>query len=288
MTQSLHALVINLIAQEDGHLPLTVGELAHAAFYAAVQAVDPALAQQMHDAQQRSLFSLSPLYGLRTGGRNNRPQVRQGQEAWLRLGLLDGRLFGVFMQHLLTSSRPTIRLGDLHFAVSQVYGAPRPEGPRHPWVGYTTVEALADLTEAPDRWMLDFASPTAIRWSEADNGTRRVELFPQPRLAIASLRTRWDRLTGDQYGRDFEEWVERNIVVGRIHHWRTEPFFFQKQSYTGGLGQLEYRLLDGRNRANVIHFHRLLHLAFYAGIGYKTTHGLGQVRLVQDADRQII
>ncbi len=279
MSQSLHALVINLIAQEAGSLPGTVSELAHAAFYAAIQSVDPQLSQQMHDAQQRSAFSLSPLYGFWQSPADGKIHVSQGQEGWLRLGLLDDRLFAVFMQHLLGRNHdaglPTIRLGKLHFVISQVYGAPG----SHPWVGYTTVEQLAALHETPDRWTLDFASPTAIRWGEADNGTRRVEIFPQPRLAIASLRTRWDRLTGQQWGRDFEEWVERNMVVGRVWQWQTELFRYQKQSYLGGVGKLEYRLLDGRDQANVAHFNRLLQLAFYVGIGYKTTHGLGQVKV---------
>ena len=275
MTQSLHALVINLIALQAGTLPGTVGELAHAAFYAAVQAVDPALATQMHDAQDRSAFSLSPLYGYGQNSHDGRVHVDQGQPGWLRLGLLDARLFGVFMQHLLTSSHPTIRLGDVHFAITEVLGAPG----SHPWAGYTTLDELAALDATPTQWTLEFASPTAIRWGEADNKNRRVELFPQPRMAIAGLRTRWDRLTGATWGRAFEEWVERNVVVSRIWQWQTQPFGFQKQSYVGGLGRLDYRLLDASHAANTAHFNRLLHLAFYTGIGYKTTHGLGQVRI---------
>jgi CRISPR/Cas system endoribonuclease Cas6 (RAMP superfamily) len=43
---------------------------------------------------------------------------------------------------------------------------------------------------------------------------------------------------------------------------------------------LDYQLLDASSSANASHFHRLLHLAFFTGIGYKTTHGLGQVRLL--------
>jgi CRISPR-associated endoribonuclease Cas6 len=132
--------------------------------------------------------------------------------------------------------------------------------------------------------VLEFASPTAIRWGEADNKVRRVERFPLPRMAIAGLRTRWDRLSGDTWGRAFEEWVERNIVVGRIWSWRTESVRFQGTNYSGGVGKLEYQLLDGRLRANAIHFERLMRLAFYTGVGYKTTHGLGQVRLLPPGD----
>lgn len=54
----------------------------------------------------------------------------------------------------------------------------------------------------------------------------------------------------------------------------------KNRSTRGGYGKLEYRVLDARNQANVAHLNRLLHLAFYTGIGYKTTHGLGQVRLL--------
>ncbi|MBK8048914.1 MAG: CRISPR system precrRNA processing endoribonuclease RAMP protein Cas6 [Anaerolineales bacterium] len=55
---------------------------------------------------------------------------------------------------------------------------------------------------------------------------------------------------------------------------------FSEAEPAGGVGRLQYRLLDDRTPQNAAHFDRLLHLAFYAGIGYKTTHGLGQVRLL--------
>ena len=45
------------------------------------------------------------------------------------------------------------------------------------------------------------------------------------------------------------------------------------------LHQLAWRLLDNGDRERAAHLNRLLHLAFYTGIGYKTTHGLGQVRV---------
>ncbi|MCB9148510.1 MAG: CRISPR-associated endoribonuclease Cas6 [Caldilineaceae bacterium] len=280
MNQSLHALVINLIAQNAGTLPGSVGELAHAAFYAAVQAVDPALSARMHDAQERKAFSLSPLYGYWQSPQDKRIHVNTGQAGWLRLGLLDEELFAVFMQHILysglTGGAPTIRLGNVDFAIREVQGSPG----SHPWSGYITVADLAALDATSTRWVLEFASPTAIRWEQADNGTRKVEIFPQPRLAMASLRSRWDKMTGDQYGKEFEEWVGRNVVVGRVWNWETEPFAYKRQSYIGGTGQLQYVLLDSSNQSYTAHFNRLLHLAFFAGIGYKTTHGMGQVRVI--------
>ncbi len=275
-TLALHALVIKLIAQESGALSGSVGELAHAAFYAAVQAVDPALSAQMHAAQTRKDFSLSPLFGPWRTSSERRIHVTPGQEGWLRVGLFNAHLFRVFMQHLLENHRPTIRLGDISFAITEVLGSPG----SHPWCDYATLADLAAVQETPTRWTLSFESPTAFSWGKSDRGTRRMEVFPQPRMLVAGLRTRWDRWSGQDWGRDFEEWVERNVIVGRIWRWQTDVFPFQRQTYLGGLGKLEYRLLDESRPECAAHFNRLLHLAFYTGVGYKTTHGLGFVRLV--------
>ena len=274
---TFRALVLNLVALTDGVLPGAVGELAHAAFYAAIRSVDPDLAARMHDEQARAAFALSPLYGYWRSPQDRTIHVNAGQPGWLRVCILDERLFQVFLEHLMGSALPAIRLGEVHLGITSVLGAPG----SHPWVGYTTLDELRSLTAAPDHWVLQFESPTAIRWGEADNKARRVELFPAPRMAVASLRTRWDRLTGDLWGLEFEQWVERNMR-GRPHlavaH-RDLPL--PETAVRGGMGKLEYRVLDGSRTEAVAHLNRLLHLAFYAGIGYKTTHGLGMVRIVE-------
>jgi len=275
MSHTLHALVVNLAAHNAGTLPGSVGELAHAAFYAAIQAVDPALSERMHEADQRKAFSLSPLYGYWQSPQDRRIHVSAGQPGWLRVCLLDSELFAAFTTHLLANARPSIRLGDVHFAVHEALGSPG----SHPWAGYTTLDDLAALGPA-SRWVLDFQSPTAVRWGDADNRRRRVEVFPLPRMAVNGLRRRWDGWTGERWGREFEEWVERNVIVERVWQWETQVFPYKRQSYVGGVGKLAYRLLDSRDKAKAAHLNRLLHLAFFTGIGYKTTHGLGQVRVI--------
>ncbi|MBU6351686.1 MAG: CRISPR-associated endoribonuclease Cas6 [Chloroflexi bacterium] len=275
-TTAVRALVLDMMALEEGFLPLLAGELAHAAFYAIVETIDPVLSQQMHDAQGRSAFAISPLYGYWRTPYDRKIKVHSGQGAWMRVSLLDDTLFEVFQKHLLSSPLPTIQIGRIPLAITQVYGAPG----SHPWCGYTTVEQLAALEPGEERWTVEFASPTAIRWGSADNAARRIEIFPQPRMVVAGLRARWDRLTGEQWGRDFEEWVERNVIVGAVRRWQMESFTYQRQQYRGGIGVLDYQLLDGGRREHLAHLNRLFHLAFYTGVGYKTTMGLGQVRLI--------
>lgn len=278
------SLILKLTALQPGFLTGSVAEKAHAAFYAMIAAVDAELSAQMHDAQERAAFTLSPLMGLGQPppGRQNQGDgvaVQSGDEGRLRVTLLDDRLFAIMVKRLLANTQPQIQLGGIACTITEVLGAAE----SHPWAGYTTLDALAGQQTAASRWVLDFASPTAIRWGEAANGTRRVEIFPLPRMALAGVRTRWDRLSGQQWGRAFEEWVERNVVVGRIWHWQSATVAFQRQLYTGGLGKLEYRLLDTSDVQAACHLNRLLHFAFYTGIGTKTTHGLGQVRVLESS-----
>lgn len=274
---TFHSLVLNLVALQPGVLAGSVGELAHAAFYAMIQAVDADLSAHMHDAQARAAFTLSPLMGLGRDEKGRSFTIQTGQSGQLRVTLLDDQLFAVLVRRLLTQAQPQIQLGKLACAITDIWGTPE----SHPWAGYTTLADLAAQEEARQRWVLEFASPTAVRWGEADNRVRRVEVFPLPRMALAGLRSRWDKLTGETWGRDFEEWVERNVVVGRVWRWETTTVAFQRQQYMGGFGKLEYRLLDTSNAHAAAHLHRLLQLGFYAGIGSKTTHGLGQVRLLE-------
>jgi CRISPR-associated endoribonuclease Cas6 len=272
----LRSLVLKLTALMSGHLTGAVGELAHAAFYATIRAVDPVLSARMHDEQTRSAFSLSPLHGFASSENRSMTKLHPGQSGWLRIGILDTHLFQTFMDYILNASSPVLHIGQTQLVITEVLGTPE----SHPWAGYTTLEELARVQEVRWRWVLEFASPTAIRWGEAGNGVRRVEVFPMPRMALAGLRSRWDKLTGETWGREFEEWVEQNVVVGRIWRWETATVAFQRQHYTGGMGKLEYRLLDTSHTVAARHLHRLLQLGFYTGIGTKTTHGLGQMRLL--------
>ncbi len=279
MATIFRSFVLDLVAQTPGTLNPAAGELAHAAFYAAIDTADPELARRMHDAQERTAFTLSPLRGYRRSPDGQAIYVSTGEQGWLRVTLVDDELAAALFRFL--QRQPLIlRLGDVQFVVQDALGSPG----SHPWAGYATLDELQALDQSPDAWTVEYASPLAIRWGDLPNGQRRIVSFPMPRMAIAGLRSRWDRLAGESWGRPFEEWVERNIIVSRVWHWRSEPFQFQRQTYHGGLGKLEYQLLDFSSRTNAVHFHRLLRLAFFTGVGYKTTHGLGQVRLLAGGD----
>jgi len=201
----------------------------------------------------------------------------------LRFTVLDQGLFTTFVQHFLRGgSRPTVRLSGVEFQVSEVLTTPG----SHPWAGYTTAQELLDRWQGRDMggkdnpghvFHLEFASPTA--WSLGGRLGKRMEVLPQPRLFFGGLATTWDYWFKDVFtmGRDLREYVAETVVVSQM---QLETRMHQYRGYkqVGAVGRLTYRLLDYANPGWARLLNTLADFAFYAGVGYKTTMGMGQVR----------
>ena len=269
----LFSAVCTLHAVEDTTLPATHGHLGHAAFLALIDSVQPALAQALHDTPGRKPFTVSSLRGL-PRPRDGRCRLLAGAGCWLRLTLLGQELFTAFMERLLTGPHATIRLGRARFQVSQVLTTPG----SHPWAGYATAGELRAGAGTGHRIRLVFASPTAFSVGRTDDGKkRRMVVFPQPELVWASLRGSWNAFTDDEIPIEFERWVERNVVVREVRSWRTAMHRFRNGVQVGGRGDIIFEALDD-DSVNLHTLNALADFSFYAGIGTKTTMGMGQTR----------
>jgi len=281
---TFNAVVVNLIAAHDGHVPLTQGALAHAAFLDLVAAADPDLAGRLHDSGSRQPFTISPLRGAAipeggaAAGEPPRREIplRAGDRVALRLTLLDPALFLAFLQRLLAAGPELrLRIGEVNFLVESALGTPG----SHPWANYTTAGALRRAASTEPQIRMRFASPTAINLGSAGAAKQRMVLIPIPQFVFASLRGAWNRLTGDEIPIGFEEWVAETVFVREVRHWQTAVYQLKRGTYPGGFGDVTFEALDPAPT-----FTRILNLladfAFYSGVGTKTTMGMGQVRRI--------
>ncbi len=268
------AIVANLIAVEDGRLPLTQGALAHAAFLDLVRAAEPGLAERLHDSGTRQPFTVSALRDLPGRPDGDGRRVAAGSRAALRLTLLDPALFAVFLGRLLAAG-PDLRLciGGLAFAVESALGTPG----SHPWAGYTTAGELRSAAAADRCIRMLFASPTAVSLGAQGPARQRMVLLPIPRYIFAALRGAWNRLTGDEIPMAFEVWVEEYVFVREVRRWQTAVFQLKRGTYPGGYGDVTFEALDD-DPANLRALNLLADFAFYSGVGTKTTMGMGQAR----------
>ncbi|MFN2137305.1 MAG: CRISPR-associated endoribonuclease Cas6 [Candidatus Promineifilaceae bacterium] len=272
----LHALIIRLIAARGCTLRATQGHLAHAAFLDMLHQADAAVAKTVHDMHGRKPFTISPLEGF-GHGRKGTIQIKAGQEGWLRVTLLDPTLFHTFIGYFLQgNNRPRIQLSGAPFHISEVLGT----NSSHPLAGAASLAHLQAewaskaLSRKDGDITLHFRTPTAF--SLRNMPGRHMYLLPDPALVFGGLAGSWDRLSGDSTYEGTETAAAQNVAVAR-YHIKTHAYQYGNSVQIGFTGPVTFKILDQKNESLVRHLNRLADLAFYTGVGYKTTMGMGQV-----------
>ena len=279
MKPDLYALIIRLTAADSGTLPATAGRLAHAAFFNILEQADPVLAEALHDMEGRKPFTISPLRGFRRKGKS-RLEVPAGRAGWLRVTLLDPVLFQSFIGHFLAGPvTATIRLGDLDFQVTEILS----NGESHFLAGTANLAGLrerweeAPVTRASRKVALNFGSPTVFSIRNPDTPFRLMQVLPVPAVFFREVARYWDDLTGDETREAVEAYAEDAVAVAR-HKIHTRMFRYRHNRLQVGFsGKVTYEILDKENASMIRHLNRLADLAFFTGVGSKTTMGMGQV-----------
>ena len=140
------------------------------------------------------------------------------------------------------------------------------------WVEWRVVAEASEqelVSRKPKRRLgLRFTSPTAFR----SQGVHK--LFPEPEALFGSLFLRWNGLLGLKLPEaDFSR-----VLVSR-YSLRTEPYPLSEVTLIGFKGEVYYdlKLLPKPQRATVW---ALANFGLFAGVGYKTTMGMGRTELI--------
>ncbi len=272
---TLYSSIIQLRAAQACVIPQTQGRFAYAAFLSLVEEADPSLAQVLHDAPSNKPFTVSQLRGL-PQAHDGEIRLRAGHDCWLRVTLAGDDLFQTFINGFLYGdARPSIRLGDVVFDVLGVLNTPG----SHPWAGYTTVEELLQQAQPQSSIALEFAAP--VSFSLGDN---RVEMMPRPELLFTALHKKWGQWCGQELSPPLSrDWLRENVLVSdwQLH---SRMLRYGAQAQVGSEGRVTFRVFDGEGEGpEAQHLLNVLaDFAFYAGVGRKTTQGMGQVRRITE------
>jgi CRISPR-associated endoribonuclease Cas6 len=307
--ERLYALLIKLRPLEYGTLMPFSGEFVHAALLDWIRDAAPDIAAMLHDGNQRRLFTCSNLQfplaaqRLRDAERGNVHLPLYPEKVYtIRLTLLLGELFPLFYSLLTrysskgsrTENKPFLRLGKQAFLLEEVVSMPE-DG--HHWSGYASfgefVENARSLRLKPaERLTLEFATLTTFHRGLADSKYgKHYTLLPLPQFVFPWLARRWRELAptelADVIQREpIERYIAEDGVIIDDHTLLTHWVQFNRHPQRGFLGTCTYEL-RGPDEVNASpdqltirqQLILLSWLAFYTGVGYKTTMGMGQVRL---------
>jgi len=233
--------------------------------------------------------------------------ARGGYPAWLRITSLDADLSELLSERLLPRADDQIMLDprgqQTRFAVRSVFtGSERAvpiEGIRHgvedpeAWAGHTRysdlIDAAFDMPKDPAAEIaikLHFGSCTTFRVNTSGTFTNNLPL-PMPRFVFQSCVRQWDALAPAPLPMTLLPFLEHYVRVS-YHRIQLANEVFgggSQGKVVGFTGDVEFELSSERGlppelqtawRAYVDHVVLLAGFAFYAGMGWRTTHGLGQ------------
>ncbi len=248
-------------------LPGNGGQSLHGFFLSLLARRNPALAERLHDVDGPMPFSLGPFET--RDGPADRATLRAGVDYSFRVNLLEKELLAeatAALFEIQTAGAP-LALDGVPVRLTAIAAA----AAGRPYLSFAAVAAAA----AKQREIaLEFLSPTAFRVE----GVNFV--FPLPRLVFSSLLRRWNAYSDRPFPPDLERAFEAVMVSD--YHLETVRLSLRGFKWTGFTGSVAYTLPRDLSLSQVLAINCLALFAGYAGVGWKTTMGMGQARRLDD------
>jgi len=270
----LASFVISLRIDGDLTLPGLGAEALHGLFFEVLRGHDAAFAEHLHREVDKP-FSLS---GVLTEHlkRDGRLHIGADGRVEFRLGLLTDDI----IEHTLAAfgalamSGTPVRFGT---ASAHVEGIAFQPG-THPLVRATTYPALVQKASPDARATLQFVSPTSFRAGDVQ------DVLPRPERVFGSLFEAWQTFAPVPLDPALAEVFP--LIRLSAYELRTELIHFARYKVIGFKGRVTYTYPRDLNAPTRQALNALADFAFFAGVGYKTTMGMGQV-LSEAADRRL-
>lgn len=261
-SMQLVSVILHLRPVADCILPLSHGHLAYAAAHDLFLRLEPRLSHALHQADGRKPFTVSPLQGVKPKPRSRTLELTADNTYTWRLTGLGGEVSALLRDlGKSTSLLRGVRLGQAVFEI---------EGSADTVLGdYISLQQKWQGVEGTVTSTLHFTSPTTFRVG------RFEQPFPLPRWVFGSLLDAWNAHSGYALEVSKDSFEEIGLT-----NWRGQTRRIEFGGVMGGTvgfeGRFAYRPLNGAPE-----LHRLVGLlsefAAFAGVGWQTTSGLGQV-----------
>jgi CRISPR-associated endoribonuclease Cas6 len=308
----LYAFLLKLRPLQAGTLMPFSGELVHGAWLHWLREVAPDIAAWLHNENKRRLFTCSslqfpvPALRMREAERDNVHLPLDPEKTYtVRITLLLGELFPLFynalmhfkMSELMARKQPFMRIGKQIFSLEEVI---MNNDDSSEWTGFTSLNALVEKAKtqklgATEPLTLEFASLTTVNRSNTRNkgyGEHHARL-PLPQYIFPGLARRWEELAppelvGVVQKDRIEQYIQEDGVIIVDYELKTHHVRFTTHQQPGFVGMCKYQLRGGSCEETTTgspltvrqQILLLAQLAFYCGVGYKTSMGMGQARLV--------
>jgi CRISPR-associated endoribonuclease Cas6 len=294
-----HSLVVNFMPKTAIYPEFLTGRHIHALFLTLVSSVDQELGDRLHGEKVNKGFGLSPIQQLAvsdwrlaiSSDKNvSKPKLKKANSqqlkanslswhyqqeippstpCWWRISLLDEVLFsqltGIWLN--LNPDR-AFHLGSADLSITSILGTPQSG---QPWANFATYQQIYDRASETEKIItFQLATPTAFRQGKYDSP------LPTRDNVFKSLCDRWNTYSEIQIPPEIIEY----IFPSRFDIKTEVVTNYDKHHFIGCVGEIGYRILGDVEPIVIRQINALADFALYAGIGRKTTMGMGMGRRV--------
>ncbi len=265
------SFLLHLRPQRPAPMHKHTGRWLNGLLYALLEESNPPLATLVHDGLNPKPFTTSLLEG-RFAQREGLAWAVPEETYRVRYTVLTDAVYGALGEALLERflARTPLEIGGRPFLLERVGVAPHE---RDPWVGVQSYEALVTHASPTREITLHFASPTAFKAGDLHL------MFPQPWNVFGSLQRNWQAFCEHPLPDDLVPFTEQQVAVSR-YELATEVIAAGQYQLKGFVGQCTY-LVKGSDAPYLAALNTLANFALYAGVGMKSTQGMGQTRRVR-------
>lgn len=284
----LTALVLFLEPLSSATLPAFLGQAVHAWFLAQLAQVNPDLEQRLHEPNLPRPFTVSPLWCLSSRPRQGTLEVCPTDTCCLRVTSLTPGLSSCLLESLASRWKGAmVQLAGVPLRVERVASSRR-DHPQAACSSYQALAARALQGPVPDHVTLRFVTPTTFRRSPPKDSAFASATYdvplPVPELLFGGLTRLWNAFSPQPLPQELQAFVRDCVVVSR-YDLHTELVSFsggRRGRVSGFVGECRFALRcpDAAWRRQI---GLLGSFAPFAGVGWRTAMGLGQVQYAEDA-----
>jgi len=271
------SLVFEFEPLEEGIVKGAGGEKVHGLLLNLVEGINEETSEILHRSDDRKPFTLSHIRGAEQ--KDGNIVLELGKIYNFRITILSSDILDPTYRTFLL---PVVKKKVLR--VSTILIKPKrfllPGKDNHTDVANSDYQKLFNESFPSSEITLRFLSPTSFR----SRGEQKV--FPEPTLVFSSLLKRWNAFSSVKFPKELEDEFSK-IRVTR-YSTRTELVEFSNYKIIGFKGMCSYELPKTISDEAKKQVSTLADFAFFAGVGYKTTMGMGQtVRVKFNKDQEV-
>ena len=247
-------------------IPAGIGIAIRGWFYDSITEAVPEIADRLHHANGAKPFTVSQLLGKHKQSDGMLHLKKQPYS--FRVTVLTSELYSALRQILAIkmANGESIQLGGMKFSLEQVVLGGEGEI-------YSRQSSYKELwnTSAKQEYSFQFVTPTSFR-------VGRGHLpFPLPGSVYRGLWQKWNQFAPRQFtmGKELLDTVQQQVFPSQ-HEIRTILVPRSGAKFLGFVGTCTFEVLGDVSSERLHNLAVLSEFAYYAGVGSKTTEGMGQ------------